>query len=123
MAEILYKDLSYAIVGAAMAVHTALGPGYLEKVYHNALAHEYRLRDIGYEALKKLPVIYKGVTVGDYEVDFVVAGLIVVEIKAVATFHPRHEAQAINYLAATDLRLALLLNFGADSLQHKRIVR
>lgn len=123
MTEILYKDLSYAIVGAAMEVHRQLGPGYLEKVYHNALAHENHLRDIAFEAWKKLPVLYKGVIVGDYEVDFIVAGLIVVEIKAVSAFHPRHEAQAINYLAATGLRLALLLNFGANSLQHKRIVR
>jgi GxxExxY protein len=123
MAELLYKDLSYAVVGAAMEVHRQLGPGYLEKVYHNALVHEYGLRGIAFEAWRKLPVQYKGVVVGDYEVDFVVAELIVVEIKAVSGFHPRHEAQAISYLTATGLRLALLLNFGTNSLEQKRIVR
>jgi len=123
MAEILYKELSYMIIGAAMAVHTALGPGYLEKVYQNALAHELTLRDIKFEQLVKLPVLYRGVLVGEYEADFLINGLIVLELKAVNAFHPRHEAQALNYLAATGLRLAILLNFGTDELHYKRIVR
>jgi len=123
MAEILYKELSYMIIGAAMAVHTALGPGYLEKVYQNALAHELTLRDIKFEQLVKLPVLYRGVLVGEYEADFLINGLIVLELKAVNAFHPRHEAQALNYLAATRLRLAILLNFGTDELHYKRIVR
>jgi GxxExxY protein len=123
MTEILYKELSYLIVGAAMAVHTTLGPGYLEKVYHNALAHELTLRGIKFEQLVKLPVLYRGVLVGEYEADFVIEGLIVLELKAVSAFHPRHDAQAINYLAATGLRLAILLNFGLDELKYKRIAR
>ncbi|PKO21137.1 MAG: hypothetical protein CVU38_16390 [Chloroflexi bacterium HGW-Chloroflexi-1] len=71
----------------------------------------------------KLPVYYKGVLVGDYEADFVVEDKIILELKAVSTLHPKHEAQAINYLTATGLRLAILLNFGADSLQHPRVVK
>jgi GxxExxY protein len=123
MADIIYKELSYAVVGAAMEVHRILGPGYLEAVYQAALAHELTLRGINFEQFKRLPVTYKSVSVGDYEADFVVEDKIILEIKAVSTWHPKHEAQAINYLTATGLRLAILLNFGADSLQHKRLVK
>ena len=123
MAEILYKELSYAVVGAAMEVHRILGPGFLEAVYQASLAHELTLRGIQSEQLKRLPVTYKGVLVGEYEADFVVEDKVILELKAVSKFHPAHEAQAINYLAATGLRLAILLNFGAQSLQHKRLVR
>ncbi|MCK6629897.1 MAG: GxxExxY protein [Anaerolineae bacterium] len=123
MAEILHKELAYAIVGAAMEVHRLLGPGFLEAVYQAALAHEFTLRNLPFEQFKKLPVTYKGVLVGDYEVDFVVANQIILEIKAASSLHPKHEAQALNYLAVTGFRLAILLNFGADSLQHKRLVR
>lgn len=123
MAEILYKELSFLIIGAAMEVHRILGPGYLEAVYQAALAHELTRRGIPFEQFKRLPVEYKGILAGDYIADFVVDGKIILEIKAVAEFHPKHEAQAINYLTTTKLRLAILINFGAESLQYKRIVR
>ena len=123
MAEIIYKELSYAIIGAAMEVHRILGPGFLEAVYQAALAHELTLRGIRFEQFKKLPVYYKGILVGEYEADFVIEGKIILEIKAVSKLHPRHEAQAHHYLAATGLHLAILLNFGAESLRQKRIVR
>jgi len=100
-------------------------------VYQKALAHELTLRGIRFEQFKKLPVYYKGVLVGDYEADpsatlrtcFVIEGKIILEIKAVSTLHPRHEAQAINYLTATGFRLAILLNFGTSSLEHQRLVK
>ena len=123
MAEILYKQLSYAIVGAAMEVHRALGPGFLETVYQASLAHELSLRAIQFEQFKRLPVMYKGILVGDYEADFIVENLVIIELKAVPAFHPKHDAQTINYLAATGFQLALLINFGAESLQHKRLIR
>jgi GxxExxY protein len=123
MAKILYKDLSYAIVGAAMEVHRILGPGFLEAVYQAALAHELALRDIRFEQFKRLPVMYKGILVGDYVADFVVEDKVILEIKAVSELHPKHEAQAINYLTATGFRLAILLNFGSGSLQHRRLVK
>ncbi len=122
-AEILYKELSYAIVGAAMEVHRILGPGFLESVYQAALAHEFTLRGIPFEQFRRLPVMYKGTLVGDYIADFVVNNQIIVEIKAVSSLNDAHEAQALNYLAATGFRLALLINFGAESLQRKRVVR
>ena len=123
MAEILYKELSYAVVGAAMEVHQHLGASFLEKVYQKALAHELTLRKIPFEQYKPLPVTYKGLLVGEYEADFMVDGKIILEIKAVSSLHPTHEAQALHYLAATGYRLALLLNFGKESLQQKRVTR
>ena len=123
MTDILYKELSYAIVGAAMDVHGLLGPGYLEAVYQAALAHEMQLRAIRYEQFKRLPVRYKGVLVGDYEADMVVEDKIILEIKAVSRLLEQHRAQALNYLTATGMRLALLLNFGSESLQRERVVR
>ncbi len=121
--QILYKELSYAIIGAAMEVHRTLGPGFLEAVYQGALAHEFSLRGIPFEQFRRLPVTYKGVLVGEYVADFVVDGQIIVEIKAVSSLNAAHEAQALNYLAATGLRLAILLNFGTESLQRRRLVR
>jgi GxxExxY protein len=123
MTKILFKELSYKIIGAAMEVHRVLGPGFLEAVYQKALAHQLTLRGIRFEQFKKLPVYYKGILVGDYEADFVIEGIIILEIKAVSQLHPRHEAQAINYLTATGFRLAILLNFGTSSLQHQRLVK
>jgi GxxExxY protein len=123
MAKILHKELSYAIVGAAMEVHRILGPGFLEAVYQAALAHELALRNIRYEQFKRLPVTYKGIMVGDYVADFMVEDKVILEIQAVSILHPRHEAQAINYLTATGFRLAILLNFGSGSLQHRQLVK
>lgn len=122
MSKIIYKEFSYEIIGSAMEVHRILGPGFLEAVYQAALAHELTLRQISFEQFKDLPVIYKTQIVGSYEADFVIENKVILELKAVSTLHPKHEAQAINYLAATGLRLAILLNFGASSLQYKRVI-
>ena len=123
MPELLYKELSYALIGAAMEVHRILGPGFLEAVYQAALAHELQLRGISFQQFVKLPVSYKGVLIGDYEADFLIEGKIILELKAVTNLHPRHEAQAIHYLTATGFKLAILLNFGTPSLEHQRIVK
>ena len=106
-----------------MEVHRTLGPGFLEAVYEAALAHELTLRGIPFEQQKRLPVQYKGQQVGDFVADLVVDGKIILELKAVSKLTAAHEAQAHNYLAATGLRLAIILNFGSASLQQKRIVR
>lgn len=123
MSEIIFKDLSYAVVGAAMEVHRTLGPGFLEAVYEEALAHELGLRGIPFQEQVRLPVHYKGHMVGDYVADLVIGDKIIVELKAVSRLTGAHEAQAHNYLAATGLRLAILLNFVEASLRQKRIVR
>ena len=108
MTELLYKELTYPIIGAAMEVHSVLGPGYLEAVYQAALAHELTLRGIRFEQFRSLPVTCKGASVGNYEADFVVEGKIILEIKAVSRLLPQHEAQAQNYLAATGPRSSTL---------------
>ena len=123
MPEILLKELSYAVIGSAMEVHRILGPGFLEAVYQAALAHELSLRSIAFEQYVKLPVSYKGQPIGNYEADFVIEGQIILELKAVSAISKAHESQAHHYLAATGLKLAIILNFGAESLQQKRIVR
>lgn len=123
MAEILFKDLSFAIIGAAIEVHKQLGPGFLETIYHKALAYELALHNIPFEQEKALPVYYKGQLFGEYKADFVVDGKIILEIKAVSAINHAHEAQALHYLTATGLQLAIIVNFGAPSLQQKRIAR
>lgn len=123
MVELLYKEQTFAVIGAAMEVHKILGPGFLEAVYQVALERELTLRGIPFEAKVKLPVTYKDVEVGIYEADLVVDKKFIVEIKAVSKFNASHQAQAMHYLTATGLRLALLLNFGTGSLEHRRVIK
>lgn len=123
MSELLFEELSYRVVGAALGAHRILGPGFLEVVYEEALAHELALRGIPFARQVKLPVEYKGRQIGEYYADLVVDGKIVLELKAASGFSKAHQAQAHHYLAATGLRLAILFNFGAPSLQQRRIVR
>jgi GxxExxY protein len=123
MAELIYKELTYAVIGAAMEVHTILGPGFLEAVYQAALAKELRLGGIDFGEQFHLPVTYKGDLVGQYMADFVIEGKLIVEIKAVSKLNAAHQAQAMHYLAATGHKLALLLNFGAGSLEHRRVIK
>ena len=123
MVELLYKELTFAVIGAAMDVHRILGPGFLEAIYQAALERELTLHGIRFERKVKLPVIYKDVEIGIYEADLVVDGKFVVEIKSVSKFNASHQAQATHYLAATGLRLALLLNFGTGSLEHRKVIK
>lgn len=123
MVELLYKELTFAVIGAAMEVHRILGSGFLESVYQVALERELTLRGIMFERKVKLPVTYKDILVGEYEADLVIDGKFIVEIKSVSKFNASHQAQAMHYLAATGLRLALLLNFGTGSLEHRRVIK
>ena len=123
MTELLYKELTFAVIGAAMEVHRILGPGFLEAVYQLALERELTLRNIPFERQVRLPVTYKDVSVGEYIADLIIDGKLIVEIKAVSNFNSQHQAQAMHYLAATGCRLALLLNFGTGSLQHQRVIK
>ena len=122
MNEFLYKEESFAVIGAAMEVHRTLGWGFLENVYQTALAHEFTLRNIPFIQQVRLPVTYKEILVGEYLADFVVYEKFIVEIKAVSNIIPSHQAQTLNYLAATGYRLALLINFDANSLQYRRVI-
>ena len=111
------------ITGAAMAVHTELGCGFLERVYKAALRYEFKDQQIQFVKEVPLPITYKSrVLPLNYKVDFLCFKEVLIEVKAVDAIHDRHVAQLINYLKASQMKRRLLLNFGATSLQHKRIV-
>ena len=109
-------------IGAAFAVSNSLGTGFLEKVYENALAYELRQMGLKVEQQKPIAVHYRGVVVGDYVADLLVEGCVLVDLKAVKGLDDSHLAQCLNYLKATGLRHALLLNFGTSKVQVKRVV-
>lgn len=121
--ELLYKQLSFAVIGAAMEVHTVLGSGFLEAVYQAAFEKELSIRGIPFARKVNLPVSYKGDLIGEYEADLVIDEKIVIELKSISKLNSMHEAQAIHYLTATGLQLALLINFGASSLEYRRVVK
>jgi len=120
--KIIYGDLSYKVVGLAMEVHRKLGYGFLEKVYENSLM--VLLRREGIEARQQvgIRVHFEGEAVGYYLADILVAGKFVLEVKAVEGLIDAHRAQTLNYLRATNLELAILLNFGKEKLQYERLV-
>jgi GxxExxY protein len=113
-----------AIIDACIEVHRTLGPGYLESVYEEALAAEFSLRGIPFARQKTIAVNYKGKSVGQEKLDFLIGELLIVELKAVEELAPIHTAQVISYLKATQLNLGLLINFNTSLLKHgiKRIV-
>lgn len=104
------------IIGAAIEVHRNLGPGFLESMYEEALAHEMVRRDISFTRQKKLQVQYKGIDIGEQRLDFLVGDKIIVEMKAIESFSSIHMAQLISYLKAANLRIGLLINFNVLSL-------
>ncbi len=110
-------DLARAIIGGAIEVHRVLGPGYSESVYEEAFAHELARSGISFERQKPFRVNYRGCTVGEGRVDFLVAGKLVVELKAVERLLPVHKAQVISYLRATSCCLGLLINFNENLLR------
>jgi GxxExxY protein len=114
---------TYAIIGAAMEVHSHLGCGFLEPVYQEAMALELGRRDVPFQPQVELRVSYKGTRlITFYKADFVCFGSVIVELKALAQIGGIEEAQVINYLKATGFHVGLLLNFGSQSLQYKRLV-
>lgn len=119
------NDLSSSIIGAAIEVHRALGPGLLESAYEQCLARELALRDIPFEQQKPLPVYYKGTELDcGYRLDFLVARSVVVEVKAIEALLPIHQAQVLSYLKLGGWKLGLLINFHVPLLREgiKRVV-
>ncbi len=111
-------ELSNRVIGAAIEVHRALGPGYLESVYEEAFCIELRLRAIQCQAQVPVSVMYKGYAVGEGRLDVLVDQRLIVELKAVETILPVHKAQLLSYLKATRRPLGLLINFNVYQLKH-----
>lgn len=123
MGYLLYKEESYEIVGAIIAVQKELGCGYLERVYQDALEYEFKMRKIPYEREKSIQVMYKGHPLGEpYRANFVCYGKIIVELKAVEELLSIHRAQVLNYLKATGFRLGILVNFGEQMARIERLL-
>lgn len=123
MAEIIYKEESYAIIGALFNVYNHLGSGFSEIVYKDALELEFNSLDIPFEREKEYTVSYKGrILPHKFYADFVVFKKIILEIKAIENIHDRHISQCINYLKVSENKLAIIANFHRDLLDHKRIV-
>ena len=120
--KIIEKELSYQIVQAAYEVFNALGPGFLEKIYEGGMQEELLLREHKIERQKQVPVYFKGKKIGNHILDLIVDGRVILELKAVSEIAPIHKQQALSYLKATGLELALIINFGAKRLQVSRVV-
>jgi GxxExxY protein len=120
MAEFLasrINDLSYTIIACGIEVHRHIGPGMLERTYQRCLEHELHLAGLTVERRVSVPIDYKGIPAGSYELDVLVEDLIVVEVKSVAQLAPVHDAQLLAYLTATGKPLGLLMNFNVRVLK------
>lgn len=116
------NDLTYAIRGAIFEVNTVLGPGFLEKVYEEALLSELRGRDLKAESQVPIEVSYKGKVVGEYFADILVEDKVIIEIKTVENIDKVHQAQLLNYMKATGIKVGLLVNFRHSKAEIKRMV-
>ena len=117
-----YSDLTHKIIGCAMEVHKQLGNGFQEVIYQRALAIEMNDAGISFEREKEMPIYYKGQQIGTRRVDFLVEGVVSVELKGLTQLEDVHLAQAINYLEAYHIEVGLLINFGAKSLEFRRLI-
>ncbi len=119
---IIEKELSHRIMAAAFAVHNKLGPGFPEKIYDEAMNRELTQHGIAVESQKRIVVIYDGKPLSEFVLDKVADGRVILEIKAVSKILPVHQQQALSYLKATGLQLAIAINFGASRVQSSRVV-
>jgi len=122
--DLIYKEEVYQIIGAALEVHKELGCGFLEAVYQEALELEFQFQNIPYIREPKLSIYYKEQLLNKYyEADFICFDKIIIETKALSGLVSEHESQLLNYLKATRLKVGLLINFGKQSLEYKRMVK
>lgn len=122
MEDYKHKELTGIIIGCAMKAHSSVGLGFPEVVYQRCLAVEFRYRKLLFEREPELPLYYRGEKVGSRRADFLVAGLVLIELKAKSEVTLLHHAQVLNYLNAYQLEVTLLLNFGEARLNYKRFV-
>ena len=116
------NNLTFRIIGLCMEVHRTLGPGFPEEYYQKALEYEFAKNDIVFEPQKVLIVNYKEIQVGVNYLDFLIEDALILEIKSVSDLNNVHKYQVIKYLAASDYKIALLVNFGRESLEHERLL-
>lgn len=121
-AEFLYKDLTEKIISAAFEVYKVLGYGFLEKVYKNALITELKLRGLTIQDEHPIKVVYKNNIAGEYYADIFIEGKVIVELKVEEKCNSKNEAQLLNYLKATGIRIGLLINFGGNKCEFKRLI-
>lgn len=119
---LLHSDITHSIIGAAMEVHKILGAGFLESVYAESFACKLGFRKINFQRQKTIDVIYKKIKVKQFCCDFIIEDTVLVELKAIKKISEIEQAQIINYLKATGLKIGLLINFGAISLEYKRFM-
>ncbi|HCY01180.1 MAG TPA: GxxExxY protein [Bacteroidales bacterium] len=119
--EEIKDDLTYQIIGCAMKVHSTLGNGFQEVIYQRALSIEMKKQGLNFDRELEMPLFYDGFSIGSRRVDFLVENKIMVELKALVKLEDVHLAQGLNYLVAYNVDLGLLLNFGAQSLEIKRL--
>jgi GxxExxY protein len=117
----LEDPVSEQVIGCAFKVANTLGPGFLEKVYENALLHELQKTGLKAQAQKGIAVWYDGVLVGEFAADLLIEDRVLVELKACQALNDSHVAQGLNYLAATGLKTCLLLNFGTPRIELRRL--
>ena len=120
--ELLQKEITEKIIGAAFEVHSILGYGFLESVYQRAMQVELQLKGMKADIESKIRVAYKGSDVGIYRADLYVDDCVIVEIKVAKAYCPEDEAQLLNELKATGIRVGLLINFGRARVEFKRFV-
>ncbi len=119
---IVEKELSYLIMKSAFEVHNALGPGFPEAIYEEAMNRELARNGVSLERQKRIKVLYKDEPIGEFILDNIADGRVILEYKAVSEIAKIHEQQALSYLKATGLELAIVINFGAERVQSSRVV-
>src|SRR5262249_47860867 len=120
--DLVSREITETIIGAAFEVHRVLGYGFLEKVYQKALQVELIRRGVQVEMECKIKVLYKGAVVGDYEADLFVNSELIVELKTAKSYNPEDEPQLLNELKATGIKVGLLINFGREKVEFRRFV-
>jgi len=120
---LLHGELTKEVIDAAYTVHKTMGYGFLERVYEKALSHELSLRNLMHEVQEPINVTYKGIDVGNYIADIIVEKKVILELKACEELSSSHISQTLNYLKATDIKVGLLINFGKNKIEVKRLIK
>lgn len=120
--EYKYGELTHRIIGCSTEVHRVLGNGFQEVIYQRSLSYELEQINVGFAIEVDMPIFYKGILMGTRRADFLIEEKVMVELKAIIKLEEVHLAQAINYLEAYNLEIGLLINFGASSLEFKRVL-